>query len=214
MDKLIISIDGSASSGKKRIASFIAKKYNLFHLDSGILYRRLASKIIKDKVDLNITSNLNKYIKSLKYLSYRNNINLRKEIISKTSSEIAIYPFVRSFINKQQKIIVYEKLKTHKGCVIDGRDIGSKVFKEAKIKLFIEVDIKIRAKRRHKQLIEMGEKSIYAQILKDIQLRDKLDKNRKSSPLIIPKGSIIINNSFNFKNTTKQINKTLNNLKK
>ena len=214
MGKLIISIDGSASSGKRRIASFIAKKYNLFHLDSGILYRRLALKIIKDKVDLNIISDLNKYIKSLEYISCRNNINLRKEIISKTSSEIAIYPFVRSFINKQQKIIVYEKLKTHEGCVIDGRDIGSKVFKEAKIKLFIEVDIKIRAKRRHKQLIEMGEKSIYAQILKDIQLRDKLDKNRKSSPLIIPKGSIIINNSFNFKNTTKQINKTLNNLKK
>ena len=214
MGKLIISIDGSASSGKRRIASFIAKKYNLFHLDSGILYRRLALKIIKDKVDLNIISNLNKYVKSLEHISCRNSINRRKEIISKTSSEIAIYPFVRSFINKQQKIIVYEKLKTHEGCVIDGRDIGSKVFKEAKIKLFIEVDIKIRAKRRHKQLIEMGEKSIYGQILKDIKLRDKLDKNRKSSPLIIPKGSIIINNSFNFKNTTKQINKTLNNLKK
>ena len=63
MGKLIISIDGSASSGKRRIASFIAKKYNLFHLDSGILYRRLASKIIKDKVDLNIISDLNKYIR-------------------------------------------------------------------------------------------------------------------------------------------------------
>ena len=107
---------------------------------------------------------------------------------------------------------MYKKLKTYKGCVIDWRDIGSKVFKEAKIKLFIEVDIKIRAKRRHKQLIEMGEKSIYSQILKDIKLRDKLDKNRKSSPLVIPKGSIIINNSFAFKSTTKQINKTLNNL--
>ena len=59
----------------------------------------------------------------------------------------------------------------------------------------------------------MGEKSIYSQILKDIQLRDKLDKNRKYSPLIIPTGSIIINNSFDFKNTTRQINKTLNNLK-
>ena len=213
MGKLIISIDGSASSGKRRIAKFVAKKYDLFHLDSGILYRRLASKIIKEKINFNILSNLKNYINTLEFISYRNNINLRKEIISRASSKIAIYPFVRSFINKQQRIIVYEKLKSYKGCVVDGRDIGSKVFKEAKIKLFVKVDVKIRAKRRHKQLIEMGEKSIYSQILKDIQLRDKLDKNRKYSPLIIPTGSIIINNSFDFKNTTRQINKTLNNLK-
>ena len=176
MNNIIISIDGSASSGKRKIAKFIAKKYNFFHLDSGILYRRLASKIIKEKIDFKILSNFKNYIKSLEFISCRNSINLRKEVISKTSSQIAIYPFVRSFINKQQKIIVYKKLKSCRGCVIDGRDIGSKVFKEAKIKLFINVDEEIRAKRRHKQLIEMGEKSIYSQILKDIHLRDELDK--------------------------------------
>ena len=209
MKNIIISIDGSASSGKRKIARFIAKKYKYFHLDSGILYRRLAYKTIKDKIEFTILSNFKNYIKSIEFLSYRNNINLRKEVISKTSSQLAIHPFVRSFINKQQKIIVYKKLETYKGCVIDGRDIGSKVFKEAKIKLFINVDEEIRAKRRHKQLIEMGEKSIYSQILKDIQLRDKLDKNRKSSPLVIPRGAFIINNSFDFKNTIEQINKHL-----
>ena len=100
-------------------------------------------------------------------------------------------------------------LKSHKGCVIDGRDIGSNVFKNAKIKLFIVVSAKIRAKRRHKQLIEQGEKSIYSRILKGIILRDKTDTKRKISPLIVPKNSIYIDNSFDFKNTISQVNQSL-----
>ena len=93
--------------------------------------------------------------------------------------------------------------------MIDGRDIGSNVFKNANIKLFIEVNSKIRAKRRHKQLIEQGEKSIYSEILKDINLRDKNDKNRVFSPLIVPKKAIIIDNSYSFKHTIYQINNAL-----
>ena len=104
-------------------------------------------------------------------------------------------------------------LKSYKGCVIDGRDIGSNVFKNAKIKLFIDVKAEIRAKRRHKQLIEQGEKSIYSRILEDINLRDKTDTKRASSPLIIPNNAIIINNSHSFKKTIFQINKVLKNYK-
>ena len=96
--------------------------------------------------------------------------------------------------------------------MIDGRDIGSNVFKNAKIKLFIKVKPEIRAKRRHKQLIEQGEKSIYSRILKDMNLRDKNDKNRVESPLIVPKKAIIIDNSYSFKNTIYQINKAFKKL--
>ena len=102
--------------------------------------------------------------------------------------------------------MVEKKLK-NKGCVIDGRDIGSVVFKKANIKLYIKTDEKIRAKRRHKQLIDMGEQSIYPKILKEIKLRDKKDKNRKNSPLVIPKGANIIYNSNSFSLTIKQLNK-------
>ena len=206
MNKIIISIDGPAGSGKERIAKYIAKKCDFFHLDSGILYRRLASKIIKNKINISSPVNINKFINSLDYLSPKNHYSLRNEGISKASSKIAKFPGVRIFINNQQKIIVKKMLKLFKGCVIDGRDIGSKVFTEAQIKLFIEVKVQIRAKRRHKQLIEIGEKSIHSQILKEIQLRDKLDKNRKYSPLIKPKGSITIDNSEDFKTTITAIN--------
>ena len=92
---------------------------------------------------------------------------------------------------------------------IDGRDIGSKVFKNAKIKLFVNVNVEIRAKRRHKQLIEQGEKSIYSRILKDMELRDKQDKTRKISPMVAPTNAFIIDNSKSFKFTRKQIHQIL-----
>jgi len=209
LNNFIISVDGPAGSGKQKIAKYIAKKYKLYHLDSGVLYRRLAFKLIKKNVDYKNEKILSKFIKSLGNLSSRSHLKLRAENISIVASKIAIYKSVRQLINLNQKKTVKKMINLYRGCVVDGRDIGSKVFKDAKIKLFITVSNEIRAKRRHKQLIELGEKSIYAHILKDINLRDKADINRKESPLIIPKNSIIIDNSKNFKNTLKLINKAL-----
>ena len=212
MNDLIISVDGPSGSGKERIAKYIANKYNLYHLDSGLLYRRLTYLILKKKINFNNKNELFFYLNSLICLSSKKHKTLRKEVISKQTSIIATIPIVRKFINNQQKLIVKKILKSKKGCVIDGRDIGSKVFKNAKIKLFIKVKPEIRAKRRHKQLIEQGEKSIYSRILKDINLRDKNDKNRVVSPLIVPKKAVIIDNSYSFKNTIYQINKVFKKL--
>ena len=209
MNKFTIAIDGPAGSGKQRIAKYIAKKYNLFHLDSGVLYRRMAYIILKQRIDYNNHFNLKKIIDKISYLSPRNHKSLRAENIGNLTSKIATIPLVRKFVNKQQKIIVKKMLKLHIGCVIDGRDIGSKVFRDAKIKLFIEVPSEIRAKRRHKQLIALGEKSIYGQILKEIKLRDKTDKNRRESPLVKPARAIVINNSYCFSKTIIQIKKAL-----
>ena len=206
MNNLIISVDGPAGSGKGTIAKYIAKKYNLYHLDSGILYRRITKFIINEKIDYLNNHELIKFLKSIKFISARHHKILRTENVSKISSKIAILPIIRKFINTQQRIIVKKKLNTFKGCVIDGRDIGTKVFESAKIKLFINVKPEIRAKRRHKQLIALGEKSIYAQILKEIKLRDRIDINRVESPLIPAKGAIFIDNSFTFMNTIKQLN--------
>ena len=209
LNNFIISIDGPSGSGKEKIARYIAKKYNLFHLDSGILYRRLSLLILENKIDIKNKKKLSIFIKSINKISTKKHKNLRTEIISKTTSKIAKNKEIRNFINYQQKIIVKDMLKSYKGCVIDGRDIGSNVFKNAKIKLFITVSAKIRAKRRHKQLIEQGEKSIYSQILRDINLRDNKDKNRSASPLKVPSNAIIVDNSSSFINTINQIKKAL-----
>ena len=141
--KIIISIDGTAAAGKQRIAKHIAKKYNFFHLDSGILYRRLALIFTKKNFLFN-NHNLNFFLNSITFISTRNHYCLRTEKISKISSKLATKQIVRSFINKQQRIIIEKKLEHYKGCVIDGRDIGSKVFKNAKIKLYIDAKVKRR----------------------------------------------------------------------
>ena len=105
-----------------------------------------------------------------------------------------------------------KKNKNNQGFVIDGRDIGTVVFKNADLKLYIDVKAEIRAKRRYKQLIDSGEKSIYRKILKEIKLRDNKDKFRKNSPLVIPKDAHIINNDSTFNDTIKQIKPLLDNL--
>ena len=212
MNEIIISIDGRAGSGKEKISKYISKKYNFFHLDSGVLYRRLAYYLFKKKINYSNEKSIKNYLNSINSLSPRNHKCLRKKQISKLSSNIATIPLIRKKINSQQKKIVKEKLKKHSGCVIDGRDIGSKVFRNARIKLFIEAKIEIRAKRRHKQLIEQGEKSIYGEILKEIKLRDKKDSQRKESPLVIPSRAILIDNSNSFKETVIQIKSALKNL--
>ena len=204
--KKIVTIDGPAASGKERIAKYISRKYRLKHLDSGILYRRLAYIFVINKIDVKNLSEINKTIKNIKIISYRNSYKIRTQEISKLASKIAVYQSVRDFVNGLQYNFV--KLnKNNLGFVIDGRDTGSVVFKKADLKLYIDVNPEIRAKRRYKQLIDSGEKSIYQKILREIKLRDKKDKTRKNSPLVMAKDAFIINNNGDFKDTLKQMNK-------
>ena len=208
MKNKIITIDGPAGSGKERISKYISKKWGFFHLDSGILYRRLGSIFIKKNINLNNQKKIDLFLKTIKNVSPRNNKRIRTENIGKIASRIARIKNVRNFINIQQKQIIQKELK-NRGCVIDGRDIGSVVFKNANIKIYVNVNEKIRAKRRYKQLIDIGEKSIYAKILKEIKLRDKIDKSRKNSPLVKPRGAFVIDNSNSFSDTIRQLNRII-----
>jgi cytidylate kinase len=202
--KKIITVDGPAGSGKEKISKYIARKYKLYHIDSGVFYRRLAYELKKNNIKTTEKQKIKKLIKQIDKLSLRKDSSLRKENIGVYASRIAKYKFVRDFINLQQRLAT-KTLDNKGGFVIDGRDIGSVVFKKAFLKLYIDVDVNIRAKRRYKQLIDNGEKSIYLKILEDIKLRDKKDKTRKNSPLVVPKGAKIIDNSLSFKNTIAQI---------
>ncbi|MBD1147225.1 (d)CMP kinase [Pelagibacterales bacterium SAG-MED31] len=205
MKKIIITIDGPAASGKGRIAKYVAKEYNFIHIDSGLLYRKIAKLLIDKKTDLKKSNQVKQILIKNNNFSLRDNNNLRNEHIGRASSIIAKMNFVRNHVNKQQ-ILLTEQKTNKKGFVIDGRDIGSVVFKNADLKLFIDVNPNVRAKRRHKQLIDLGEKSIYAKILKEIKLRDKQDIIRLNSPLVVPKGAHIIDNSKSFNKTLIKIN--------
>ena len=204
MKNIIITVDGPAASGKEKICKYISKKWKLKHLDSGILYRRLALIFLKDKVNINNINEIKKKLREISNISFRKSNKIRTQEIGNLASIIAVNKCVREFINNMQYNFV-KKNKNSRGFVIDGRDIGSVVFKNADLKLYIEVNAEIRAKRRYKQLIDSGEKSIYQKILREIKLRDKKDKTRKISPLVIPKGAIVIDNNGSFKNTVNQI---------
>ena len=208
MKKIIITIDGPAASGKEKIAKYISKKWKLKHLDSGVLYRRLALNFVNNNVDVSNVNQIKKKLNEIDNISFRNTLRIRTQKISQLASEIATHNCVRIFINRYQNRFV-KKNKKILGFVIDGRDIGSVVFKKADLKLYIEVNPEIRAKRRYKQLIDSGEKSIYPKILKEIKLRDKKDKQRKHSPLVIPKGAHIIDNNGSFRKTVKNITELL-----
>ncbi len=208
LNNLIITVDGPAASGKEKISKYISKNFKLKHLDSGLLYRRLAYIFLNKRIDIDNVKQINKILKQINKISYRNTKKIRTQQISIVSSKIAIYGIVRKFVNNLQYEFV-RKNKNYRGFVIDGRDIGSVVFKKAKLKLYIEVNPEIRAKRRYKQLIDSGEKSIYRTLLKEIKLRDIKDKKRKNSPLIIPKDAYIVNNDGSFRKTVKQINNIL-----
>ena len=205
MTRKIITIDGPAASGKGKIAKYISKRWKFKHLDSGLIYRSLAESLLKKDTNFNSISELRDNLEKVQTITTRKSIKLRSELIGKIASKIAIYQFVREYVNKIQRNLVNNKFKDSY-FVIDGRDIGSVVFKRADLKLYIDVTEENRAKRRYKQLIDSGEKSIYRQILKDIKLRDKKDKNRLVSPLIIPRRAFIINNNGKFMDTAKQVN--------
>ncbi len=211
MKNKIVTVDGPAASGKEKICKYISKKWKLTHLDSGLIYRRLAFIFFNEKVEINNIDEIKKKIREIKKISFRNSKKIRTPNIGILASKIAVHACVRNFVNKLQFNFV-KKNKNIQGFVIDGRDIGSVVFKKADLKLYIEVNAEIRAKRRYKQLIDSGEKSIYQKILKDIKLRDNKDKSRNISPLVVPKDAYIVSNNGSFKNTIKEINSLLGKL--
>ena len=185
-----IAIDGTAASGKGTLAKKLAKKYGFVHLDTGLLYRKVASELIVKKKDT--SSNLEYFTcqiaKNLNFLETKKE-DLRSEEIAKLASLIATYPKLREILNlKQKEFVDNSKTKFH-GCILDGRDIGTKILPNADFKFFIDASIEIRAKRRLLEknisfLHENDEKCMLHSLIIEINERDKLDSSRKTSPLV------------------------------
>ena len=128
MKTIIVTVDGPAGSGKERISKYISKKWKLKHLDSGILYRRLALILYNKEVEISNNDEIKKILKNITSISYRNSQLIRTQKISLLASKIAVYSQIRIFVNKLQYDFV-KKNNNFNGFVIDGRDIGSVVFK-------------------------------------------------------------------------------------
>lgn len=184
---MIIAIDGPSGSGKSSIAKIISKKLNIQHLDTGAMYRLLALKLLNENLeyDKSILSELNIKIQDNKF--FLDDIDVTTKIrdneVSKKASSVSKIKEVREYMVDLQR-----KISGEQDIVLDGRDIGTVVFPNADIKIFLTATIEERAKRR---AIEDNSVS-YEKILYDMKKRDEQDSTRENSPLKIADDAIVI----------------------
>lgn len=173
-----IAIDGPAASGKGTLARRIAQKYGLNYLDTGLLYRAVAHRLISNNQDLRDESLAVNAAKSID-VSTLDSLSLRTRGIGEGASIVAGIPAVRSAILKLQR----EFAKSPPGAVLDGRDIGTVICPDADIKLFVTASKKARAERRTLEMRQAGLDVDYEDILADITIRDERDSKRAVAPL-------------------------------
>jgi CMP/dCMP kinase len=206
--KITIAIDGFSSTGKSTIAKLLAKKYNYVYVDTGAMYRAVSlfaknnGYVSSDLLNSNdLVSSLNDitlvfvFNNDLGYAEiHLNGVNVEKEIrsleISQLVSKIATISEVRKKLVHEQQLMGKEG-----GIVMDGRDIGTVVFPDAELKLFMTASADKRATRRYKELIDRGDRVNYNDILFNVQERDRIDSTREDSPLLKATDAIEFDNS-------------------
>ncbi|MDD4513934.1 (d)CMP kinase [Massilibacteroides sp.] len=208
MKKIVIAIDGFSSCGKSTMAKDLAKEIGYTYIDTGAMYRavtlyslengiiadnkidgeRLKSEI--DKIKIGFKNNPN----TGKPETYLNEINVETEIrkmeVANWVSPIATIGFVRHAL-----VALQQKMGKEKGIVMDGRDIGTVVFPNAELKIFVTASPEIRAQRRVDELKSKGEKVSFEEVLENVKTRDHIDSTRKESPLKQAPDAIVLDNS-------------------
>ena len=199
---LKIAIDGTAASGKGTLAKKLADKYGFAHLDTGLLYRKVADELIKKNLypSKNIENYSLEIARDLNFLELKKE-DLRSEKTAKLASLIATNAKLREILNSKQKEFVEKNKNKFSGCILDGRDIGTKILPNADFKFFIDASIEVRAKRRLLEknisfLHENDEKCMLQSLINEMNDRDKLDSNRSVSPLIPAEDAYVIDTSL------------------
>jgi len=215
----ILTIDGPSGVGKGTISEYLSNELKWNYLNSGALYRAIAWVAINDSIEISDIIELEKASKNILFslqnkklhISYKNIeiVSLiYNEEVAKIASKISSEPKVRESI-----LSIQRSFKKEPGLVAEGRDMGSVIFPEAQVKLFLTASIETRAQRRFKQLKDGGFNVSLPALIKDLDARDKRDKNRESSPLVIPEGAFVIETDdltvIEVKNIAKdKVNKT------
>ena len=208
MSRIVIAIDGLSSTGKSTIAKQLAKHLNYIYVDTGAMYRAAtycameneligegllhSEKLIERLDEIHITFKFNEALGFAEV--YLNNKNIEKPIrtleVSKYVSPIATISEVRQKLVEQQQLMGKDK-----GIVMDGRDIGTVVFPDAELKIFMTASAETRAQRRYNELLERGHNLSYDEVLENVTTRDRIDSTREDSPLVKADDAIEIDNS-------------------
>ena len=208
MKKITIAVDGYSSCGKSTMAKDLAREIGYVYIDTGAMYRSVTlyalqnglitseginTALLKEKMaDIKITFALDQA--TGRPLAYLNGVCVEQEIrgmeVASYVSPIATLDFVREAMVQQQRLMGKEK-----GVILDGRDIGTVVFPDAELKIFVTASAEIRAKRRYDELTAKGMACDINDILKNVQERDRIDTTREISPLRQAEDAIVLDNS-------------------
>lgn len=203
--KIVIAIDGHSSCGKSTLAKRLAQQLGYLYIDSGAMYRAVTLYLLQHNIDPtdrpaviaalpHIHINLEPHPEG-GIITYLNNENVEADIrtmaISQRVSEVSAIPEVRAYLVAQQRAYGAKK-----GIVMDGRDIGTVVFPEAELKIFLTASSEIRAERRYKELTDAGKQVTFAEVLENVQERDRIDTTRAASPLQKADDAVEIDNSL------------------
>ena len=189
--KIKVGIDSPVAAGAGTISKLIAKNYKLLYLDTGKIYRFMARQIIdkKPKNKLKFLKKISRNI-NLNKLKQRNLLN---DDVAHLASQIAKDLKVRNLVVRFQRRLAYHPPNKYNGSILDGRDINSKIIKDADFKFYITANIKERAKRRFKEYKSLNKKVKFSEIFKNLKKRDLEDRTRRHSKLKKTKDSILIN---------------------
>lgn len=198
MNKIIVAIDGYSSCGKSTIAKQLAKYAGYIYVDTGAMYRAVALYALENLDNLECLESL-EYLEKHICLTYSpelclNGVPVESKIrsleVGNMASKVSPIPAVRQFLVAQQ-----QAMGKQKGIVMDGRDIGTVVFPEAELKLFLTARPEVRAQRRFDELVAKGEHPVFEEVLKDVNDRDYRDTHRDISPLRQATDAVVIDNS-------------------
>lgn len=205
MKKIIITIDGYSSCGKSTLAKALAAELNYVFVDSGAMYRAITLYFLRNHIDWN---NADEVVKALENITltfiyndktevseiYLNDENveylIRDMVVAENVSEVASVKEVRKFAVAQQT-----KMGDPKGIVMDGRDIGTTVFPNAELKIFLTADPAVRAERRFKEMLALNPNVTISEVKNNLEMRDYMDSNREFSPLRKGADAITLDNS-------------------
>ncbi|MDZ4122035.1 MAG: (d)CMP kinase [Candidatus Cloacimonadaceae bacterium] len=203
MKRIIVAIDGPASSGKSTTAKLLAKKLGYVYLDTGAMYRACALYAERKMVPLSDPEGIVRLMEEIdiqiRFAPEGNivllggedvSLAIRRDDISKKASDISALGVVR-----EKMVDLQRRIGQSGGVVLDGRDIGTVVFPEAEVKFFMVADVNIRARRRWQEMIDKGQQPVYEEVLKELAKRDKNDSSRDLAPLKPADDAIEIDNT-------------------
>ena len=200
---MIVAVDGPAGSGKGTVTKKIEEKMGFLNLDTGATYRCVALQVLKENVKLEDEEKIIKIANEIdiqidntgsKDIILLNGEDVSKEI--RTKEVTSIVAPISSIIPVREKMVeVQRKLATGKNVIVEGRDIGTVVFPNADLKIYLDASEEIRAKRRYKENMENGINTTYEEVLENVKLRDYNDKNKKVGALKKAEDAVVIDSS-------------------